>query len=120
MKVLAFEDSYDIGVILESQGIDLKLIEFRQHWNSQAAVELIASFEPDVLLLDHYMPPYTGLEVLKELNLAIHSNDIKRPSLVVAMSSDDRKNEMMMREGADVTTPKFEVPFLTVFRNYSS
>jgi CheY-like chemotaxis protein len=120
MKVLAFEDSYDIGVILESQGIDLKLIEFRQQWNSQAAVELIASFEPDVLLLDHYMPPYTGFEVLKELNLAIHSNDIKRPSLIVAMSSDDRKNEMMMREGADVTTSKFEVPFLTVFRNYSS
>lgn len=120
MKVLVFEDSYDIGVLLESQGIKLNRMNFRQHWNSQNAVEVIASFQPDVLLLDHYMPPNTGLEVLKALNVAIQSNDIERPSLIVAMSSDDRKNAMMMREGADVTVSKFEVPFLSVFRDYSS
>jgi CheY-like chemotaxis protein len=120
MKVLAFEDTYDIAVILESQGIDMGKIDFQQKWNSQSAVETIATFEPDVLLLDHFMPPYTGLEVLRELNFGIQSDDIARPRLIVAMSSDERKNELMLKEGADVGTSKFEVPYLSVFRDYSS
>jgi len=120
MKVLAFEDTYDLAVILESQGIHMENIDFQQQWNSQSAVETIASFEPDVLLLDHFMPPYTGLEVLRELNIGIQSGDIARPGLIVAMSSDERKNELMLKEGADVSTSKFEVPFLSVFRDYSS
>lgn len=66
------------------------------------------------------MPPYTGLEVLRELNVGIQSDDIARPRLIVAMSSDERKNELMLKEGADVSTSKFEVPFLSVFRDYSS
>lgn len=120
MRVLAFEDTYDIGVLLESQGIDLTKIQFQQYWNSNDALEHISNFEPDVLLLDHYMPPYTGLEVLKDLNAAISSADIVRPQLIVAMSSDERKNEQMMKFGADVTTSKFEVAFLSIFRDYSS
>ena len=60
MKVLAFEDSVDIEALLISGGIDLSAIEFKQFWDSQNYLERISKFSPDILMLDHYMPPTRG------------------------------------------------------------
>ena len=60
MKVLAFEDSFDLAALLTEAGVDMSDIEFRQHWNTMDALDRIKEFEPDVLLLDHWIPPTKG------------------------------------------------------------
>ena len=73
MKVLAFEDSVDIEALLISGGVDISLIQFKQYWDSVNHLQRISEFAPDVLLLDHYMPPTKGLDVLKNLLKLIES-----------------------------------------------
>ncbi len=111
MKVLAFEDSVDIEALLISGGIDLSNFEFKQYWDSQNYLERISEFAPEILLLDHYMPPTRGLDVLKGLL----ASDIKRPKTVVAMSSASMANNAMLDAGADVGIVKFDIPKLNVW-----
>lgn len=106
--MLAFEDTYAIDDALASAGVT-SIKEFKQQWRSDDAVRIIAEFAPDVLLLDHYMPPHTGLEVLKMLNDAVREGTCARPKHVIAMSSETRCNREMVREGADAGVVKFDL-----------
>ena len=67
LRVLAFEDSVDIESLLVSGGIDTSKLEIKQCWNSSMYLEIINDFKPEILLLDHYMPPTKGLVVLENL-----------------------------------------------------
>ena len=111
MKILAFEDSVDIEALLVSGGIDLSSHEFRQYWDSQDYLERISEFAPDLLMLDHYMPPTRGLDVLKELL----ASDVKRPETIVAMSSASMANNAMLNAGADVGIVKFDISKLKIW-----
>ena len=51
MRVLAFEDSYDIEKILVKGGVDLSDWELLQYWNTMDCFERIEDFQPDLLLL---------------------------------------------------------------------
>ena len=92
MKVLAFEDSVDIEALLISGGIELSNFEFKQYWDSQNYLEEFL-FAPDILMLDHYMPPTLGLDVLKGLL----TSEVKKPETIVAMSSASMANNAMLR-----------------------
>ena len=70
---------------------------------------VIAAFAPDVLLLDFYIPPKTGLAVLEALNAAVASGRLARPRYVLGMSSVRRCNEDMRAAGADAAYIKWEV-----------
>lgn len=111
MRVLAFEDHYDIEAMLVAGGLDLTGWTIEQRWNSSDALEHIRRFAPDVLLLDHYMPPMTGYEVLERLLNA----DINRPATIVAMSSDVKKNQAMLEAGADEAVVKFDLASLALW-----
>ena len=111
MKVLAFEDSVDIEALLISGGINLEKIEFKQYWDSQNYLERISEFSPDILMLDHYMPPIRGLDVLKGLL----ASEIQRPRTIVAMSSASMANNAMLNVGADIGIVKFNVPELEIW-----
>ena len=111
MKVLAFEDSVDIEALLVSGGIDLSDYEFKQYWDSQNYLERISEFCPDILMLDHYMPPTRGLDVLKGLL----ASDVKRPETIVAMSSASMANNAMLNAGADYGIVKFEISKLEIW-----
>ena len=111
MKVLAFEDSVDIEALLISGGIDLSAIEFKQFWDSQNYLERISKFSPDILMLDHYMPPTRGLDLLKNLL----SSDVSRPPTIIAMSSASMANNAMLNAGADIGIVKFSVPELDIW-----
>ena len=111
MKVLAFEDSVDIEALLISGGVDLENLDFKQYWDSQNYLERISEYSPDILMLDHYMPPTRGLDVLKGLL----SSDIQRPETIVAMSSASMANNAMLVAGADVGIVKFNVTELDVW-----
>jgi CheY-like chemotaxis protein len=111
VRVLAFEDHYDIEAMLVAGGLDLTGWTIEQRWNSSDALEHIRRFAPDVLLLDHYMPPMTGYEVLERLLNA----DINRPATIVAMSSDVKKNQAMVEAGADEAVVKFDLASLALW-----
>lgn len=115
MKVLAFEDSVDIEALLISSGVDLSNIEFKQYWDTEDHLERISLFAPEVLMLDHYMPPTKGLDVLKNL---LNSNLI-RPKTIVAMSSASMANNAMMKSGADLGITKFRISELEIWKLHS-
>lgn len=74
------------------------------------AVAVIKEYAPDVLLLDHYIPPKTGLAVLEALNAAVADGSVARPRYIIAMSSVQRCNSAMMAAGADAGFIKWDVP----------
>ena len=111
MRVLAFEDHYDIEAMLTAGGVDTGALVIEQRWNSTDALDHIRRFQSDVLLLDHYMPPLSGHQVLS----ALLSSDVPRPTTVVAMSSDPAKNDAMVRLGADIGVVKFDLPGLDLW-----
>ena len=95
MRVLAFEDSYDIEKILLDGGVDLIDWEILQYWNTMDCFERIENFQPDLLLLDHYIPPVKGLEVLRGLLELVAAEQIQRPKLILGISSSSEANGMM-------------------------
>lgn len=110
MKILVFEDSYDIEAMLTSAGADLNEIEIEQRWNSENAIERINDYSPDILMLDHFMPPTKGLDVLRSLNKEVDRGTIVRPTKIVAISSASFANKAMLDEGADIAIAKFDLP----------
>jgi DNA-binding response OmpR family regulator len=116
MKVLAFEDGYDIKSLLISSSVDMAKIEFVQHWTSANFLQIIRQFSPDVLLLDHFMPPTQGFDVLVALNDAVKRGEIKRPNKVIAMSSEQRANMKMISIGADEGIIKFDLATLPIWK----
>ena len=113
MRVLAFEDHYDIEAMLTAGGVDVERFVIEQRWNSSDALDHIHRFAPDVLLLDHYMPPLSGHQVLS----ALLSSDVSRPTIVVAMSSDPTKNDAMVALGADIGVVKFDLAGLALWHD---
>lgn len=102
MRVLAFEDGYDVAELLEQGGVDVAALDLTQRWTTEHAIPTIEDLAPEVLLLDHFIPPTTGLEVLRALNGAVSEGRCARPDQVIAMSSMKRANDAMLAEGADV------------------
>ncbi len=117
MRVLAFEDSYDIEKILVEGGVDLSDWEILQYWNTMDCFERIENFQPDLLLLDHYIPPVKGLEVLRSLLELVSSDKIQRPKLILGISSSSAANEAMESAGADGSIGKFQLANHEVWRN---
>jgi len=101
MRVLAFEDHVDIEALLISASVTMADLTLEQRWNSENALQHIERVGPDVLLLDHFMPPMTGLQVLDALLKAVDAGDMARPRIIVAMSSEPSCNEAMLARGAD-------------------
>ena len=112
MKVLAFEDGYDIEALLISGSVDMMEIDFLQHWNSKDFLNVIKQFSPEILLLDHFMPPTKGYDLLVALNDAVKRKEIQRPSKIIAMSSDRQANNKMLSIGADEGIIKFDLASL--------
>ena len=108
MRVLAFEDHYDIEALLLAGGVDVDQLVLEQRWNSSDALDHVRRFAPDVLLLDPYMPPISGHEVLRTLL----SSEVRRPPTVVAMSSASEQNDAMVVLGADRGVVKFDLASL--------
>ena len=101
MRVLAFEDRADIEALLISAEVDMSAVVVEQRWNTEHAVDIVRRVSPDVLLLDHYIPPIRGLEVLRMILDAVEVGELIRPVTIVAMSSAGHANRAMLGAGAD-------------------
>ena len=117
LKILAFEDGYDIEAILTSGGVDLSNLEFKQLWNTSNALDEINRFCPDILLMDYYIPPISGYRVLERLLEEIEQGKLTRPKHIVAMSSAMSKNEEMKRLCADFAIIKWEISKLPIWNH---
>jgi len=112
LRVLAFEDTVDIEALLISGGVDVSQVHLTQHWTTEDALSRIEAWAPDVLLLDHFIPPATGLEVLRA-HLASTAKGSRRAPTIVAMSSEAKCNEAMVDAGADRGVVKHRLATLT-------
>ena len=115
MRILAFEDSYDIEALLIAGNIDTSQFAIEQKWNSEDALSAIKDFAPDVLLLDHFMPPMKGLDVLKAVILEVEKKEMIRPKMIIGISSAGFANRAMLNAGADLTTAKFNLATLEIW-----
>ncbi|MGY8702637.1 MAG: hypothetical protein ACKVHH_08050 [Candidatus Poseidoniales archaeon] len=116
MKVLAFEDSFDIEALLISGNVGMERIEFLQKWNTSEWLNDINEFKPDILLLDHFIPPTKGLEVLQLLNVEIHHQRLNRPTTIIGISSSSMANQRMLQFGADLGIIKMELASLDIWK----
>lgn len=117
MRVLAFEDSYDIEKILVEGGVNLSDWEILQYWNTMDCFDRVEEFKPDLLLLDHYIPPIKGLEVLRGLLELVAADQIQRPRMILGISSSSAANEAMEYAGADGSIGKFQLANHEVWKN---
>lgn len=117
MRILAFEDSYDIEKILIEGGVDLSDWELLQYWNTMDCFDRVEEFKPDLLLLDHYIPPIKGLEVLRGLLELVAADQIQRPRMILGISSSSAANEAMEYAGADGSIGKFQLANHEVWKN---
>ena len=115
MRVLAFEDSYDLEAMLTSAEIKLDGIVFLQRWNSSKPLEAILEFKPDVLLLDFFMPPFNGAEVLAKVIEAAEQGSISRPKHIIGISSEAQANALLEQGGADSSVIKFDLHTLSIW-----
>ena len=115
MRILAFEDHVDIEALLISGSVNTVDLSFEQRWNSKDALEHVERVRPDVLLLDHFLPPTTGLDVLDALLKAVDAGRMARPATIVAMSSEPSCNEAMLSRGADHGIVKHRLATLDIW-----
>ena len=117
MRILVFEDTYDILEMLSNFEIKSENFEIKQYWNTKNSTHRIKEFNPDILLLDYYIEPLTGLQVLQELNLAVENNQLKRPIKIIGISSSSTANSRFLQFGADNSIIKFELGNLDIWKN---
>ena len=117
MRILAFEDSYDIEKILIEGGVDLSDWELLQYWNTMDCFDRVEEFKPDLLLLDHYIPPIKGLEILRGLLELVAADQIQRPRMILGISSSSAANQAMEYAGADGSIGKFQLANHEVWKN---
>ena len=115
MRVLAFEDTYDLEAMLTSAKINLDEIVFLQRWNSSKPLEAVMQFKPDVLLLDFFMPPFNGAQVLAKVIEAAEQGSLSRPKHIIGISSEAKANALLELEGADRSVIKFDLHTLSIW-----
>ena len=115
MRVLAFEDTYDLEAMLTTAKINLDEIVFLQRWNSSKPLEAVMQFKPDVLLLDFFMPPFNGAQVLAKVIEAAEQGSLSRPKHIIGISSEAKANALLEREGADRSVIKFDLHTLSIW-----
>ncbi|HJW27295.1 MAG TPA: response regulator [Rhodocyclaceae bacterium] len=105
MKILIVDDSAAIQAIvrraLQKEGFAND--EFRTAGNGQAALEIIESWIPDLVITDWHMPGMSGLELLQVLQQTRQQR--MRVGFVTTESAPERLNEAM-RNGAAFILPK--------------
>jgi DNA-binding NarL/FixJ family response regulator len=102
-----------------NQEADLEVVGTAE--NGQAAIELVAKLQPDVVLMDIRMPVMTGIEATRLIGEQFP--DIK--VLVLSTFDDDRDIAQSMRAGAkgyllkDMPAPELAEAIRLVHRGYS-
>ena len=101
MRILWIDDEPDIlylcSAILSRQGHQVYTLQ-----SSENVIPVISQTLPDVILLDHWMPDMTGIEVTKKLKKSVYAN-----IPVIMCTSNPEVKEEAEQAGADrfITKP---------------
>lgn len=120
MRILVFEDTYDIHEMIKNFEIDMVGFELKQYWDTTDSTKRINEFKPDVLFLDYYISPKTGLQVLQDLNVEISEKKVQRPDKIIGISSSRTANSKFLQFGADDSIIKFELNKLNIWDKFSN
>ena len=92
-KVLIVDDEEDIldlaKIVLENAGYDVQTLS-----NGMHTIDLVSSFQPDLLLLDVVMPEVSGLDILRGLRRDKQTRHIK----VILFTALGREVDLMLEE----------------------
>jgi len=115
MRILVFEDTYDILELVTNFGINLENTEIKQYWDTGDHIIRINEYNPDILMLDYYISPITGLQLLQDLNEKVSLEKIQRPKKIIGISSSSTANSKFLKFGADDSVIKFELNKLDIW-----
>ena len=115
MRILVFEDTYDILELVKNFGINLENTEIKQYWDTRDHITRIDEYKPDILMLDYYISPITGLQLLQDINEKVSLEKIKRPKKIIGISSSSTANFKFLKFGADAAVIKFELNKLEIW-----
>ncbi len=106
LKAVMIDDSYELcGAAKEyfSHSDTYEMVGFAH--DGQVGVEMIASKNPDIVILDMVMPKADGMFVLRSLKRM--DNSVKKPKiLVLSAIAKDTSTAIWMSEGADYVLAK--------------
>jgi len=107
MRVLIVEDDESIALI-EQKALEIEGFEVRVHASGAEAVETIASWAPDLVVLDQRLPDMDGREVLRSVRLTSYV-----PVVIVTALDDEALIVESLDLGADDYVVKpFKIPEL--------
>lgn len=111
IKMLLAEDDIQL-VDMYNRKFELEGFEVQIAEDGEKALEILKSFEPDVILLDIMMPKITGLQVLEELKKKPEFSD----TIIIMLTNlaDEKTAEQIYELGATDYIVKAEMTPLQV------
>ena len=107
-KILVVDDEPEVRKLMEHFLID-RGYEVRVAGNGREGLDALATFTPDLVLLDMHMPELDGAEMLKQL--AIRSPTL--PVIMVTVNEDVETTSRLLQLGAADYVPKpFNLDYL--------
>jgi CheY-like chemotaxis protein len=104
MKVIVFDDV----LVRRAREYEVPNLDLKFFAHADDAVEIVARERPDVVLMDYAMDAHaSGEDAIVALRAASPRGG--GGAKIVAISSDERSNERMLRAGADDAVPKSHV-----------
>jgi two-component system alkaline phosphatase synthesis response regulator PhoP len=95
-KVLILDDDLDIlqicTIVLKKKGFDVLTVN-----NSSQVVEQVKSYQPDVILMDNWIPGPGGIEATRALKLKPETQDIP----VIFFSANSNVTQLAQEARAD-------------------
>lgn len=104
MKILIFDDV----LVRRAREYEVPNLDLRFFAHADDAVEVVTRERPDVVLMDYSMQARaSGEEAIRALRAAFPRGG--GVTKIVAISSDERSNALMLDAGADDAVPKSHV-----------
>lgn len=102
-KALIVDDDKDFtsgtGILLENAGFEVRVAE-----NGLRALEEIEIFQPDVVILDIYMPVMDGVKVCKFIR--VEKGNLSMPIVAITAFDDEGRKDEILEAGADIYLTK--------------
>ncbi len=100
MRVLLSDDSKTIRLILRNLLWELGINEVEEAANGREALELLAKYQFDLILLDIHMPEIEGLDVLEAVKTGEDTRHVDVPVVIISSDTDYRQIERARDLGA--------------------
>jgi DNA-binding response OmpR family regulator len=102
-SVLLIDDD-EISLLILQNALEMEGYEVNMTTDSLLATELFNQCQPDIVILDIYMPEKDGFELLKDIR------SLSAEVFIIAISANDQYLRAIKALGANVTLSKVNMP----------